>query len=313
MPSTIANLAHLVANNDKNLDPMYVSDLLQGAPFLRALTAKIASNGTLHKYLKTTAAAGAGFRDIGVGRDHSTFTQTLVTMTLYLLDASFHVDKAYADNYKAGMQACMEMHGMEALKAAFALAEAQLINGTAKDAGGYLGLRQCTAIDAVADTMVVNAGSAAANATTSVYAVVTGETDVALVAGTNPAGEILSVGEMITQMMPDSNGKFYPAYVSPIMAYLGLQVGGAFSIGRIANIGAAANKLTDALLAQLLAKFPVDKTPSMFVMNRQSLFQLQASRTATSATGQPAPIPAEAFNVPIVVSEGVVTNEPVLT
>ncbi len=313
MANIIAGLSMLVAQNDKNIDEAYISDLLQDAPFLRALHAKMASNGTLHKYLKTTAAAGAGFRDIGVGRDHTTFTQTLVTITLKLLDASFHLDKAFVDTHRKGKAGVLESHGVESLKAAFALAEKQLINGTANDSDGYAGLRQDGAIDALADAMVVGAGGSTANQMSSVYGVRTGETELALVAGEQATGEILSVGEAIEQFMLDANNKPFPAYAVPIMAYLGLQIGGAFSVGRLCNLGASANKLTDALLATLLAKFPSGRPPNFWLMNRQSLFQLQASRTATSETGKPAPIPEEAFNIPIVVSDGVVSTEAVVT
>lgn len=312
MASSIATLATLVAQNDRNLDAVYISDLLQDAPFLAALFAKKASNGTLHKYLKTTAAAGAGFREIGTGRDHTTFTQTLVTATLYYLDASFHVDKAFADSHSAGVAGVMEQHGMESLKSGFAAAETQLINGTLADSGGFAGMRQNGAIDALADAMVVNAGNATANSVTSVYAVRTGDADAALVSGQFASGNMLSVGETTEQFMPDANGKFYAAYAAAIGMHLGLQFGGAYSVGRLCNIGAAANKLTDTLLAQLLAKFPAGRSPSFFLMNRQSLFQLQASRTATSPTGEPAPIPSQAFNIPIVVSDSVLNTEAVV-
>ncbi len=314
MASTIPNLAALVAQNDKNLDPVYVSDLLQSAPMITALYAKPASNGTLHKYLKTTVAPTVGFRAIGAGRDHSTFTQTLVTATLALMDASFHVDKAYADAHKDGVDVVMEKAGMEHLKAAFSSAEKQLIYGTGAlgDSTGFAGLVQNTAIDAVADAMVVNAGSAVANQTSSVYLLRTDDSNVALVAGLNAAGNILDVGPRFEQMMPDSSGKFYPAYVSVIQAYLGLQYGSVLSVGRIANLGPTSNSLTDTLIATAISKFPADRQPNLLVMSRRSLAQLRASRTATNATGTPAPFPVESFGVPIIVTDSVLDTEPVL-
>ena len=314
MASTIPSLATLVAQNDKDLDPAYVSDLLQGAPMVAALFSKTASNGTLHKYLKTTVAPTVGFRAIGAGRDHSTFTQVLVTATLALMDASFHVDKAYADAHRNGVDAVMEQSGMEHLKAAFASAERQLIYGTGAlgDSTGFAGLVQNSAIDAVADAMVVNAGSAVANQTSSVYLLRSDDSNVALVAGMNGPGKILDVGPRFEQMMPDANGKFYPAYVSVIHAYLGLQYGSVLSVGRIANLGPSANPLTDTLIAAAISKFPVDKQPNMLVMSRRSLAQLRASRTATNGTGAPAPFPVESFGVPIVCTDAVVDTEPVL-
>ncbi len=313
MASSILTLAQLVQMSDKNLDAMYMTDLLQGAPFLRSLHAKKASNGTLHKYLKTTAAAGAAFRDIGAGRDHATFTRTLVTDTLKLMDASFHVDKAYADNHPLGVKAVMDDHAKESTAAAFSLAEKVLINGTLTggDSNGFAGLRNNAAINGTGDAMVVNAGGDTANACTSVYAIVTNETDTALVAGTNQSGEIISVGEVTEQMISDADGKLYPAYVCAILAYLCIQTGGAYSVGRLCNIDFD-HTLDDDMLADLIAKFPVDKQPNRLLMSRQSLFQLRASRTATNGTGAPAPIPTEAFGIPIVASEGVINTEAVV-
>jgi hypothetical protein len=314
MASTIPSLAALVAQNDQNLDPAYVSDLLQGAPMVAALFSKPASNGTLHKYLKTTVAPTVAFRDVGAGRDHSTFTQVLVTATLKLLDASFHVDKAYADAHKDGVDRVMEQSGMEHLKQAFAATEKQLIYGTGAlgDSTGFAGFVQNTAIDAVADAMVVNAGSAVADQTSSVYLLRTDDSNVALVAGQNAAGKMLDVGQRIEQFMPDADGKFYPAYASVIHAWLGLQYGSVYSIGRIANIGPSSNSLTDTLIATAIGKFPVDRQPNALVMSRRSLAQLRASRTATNGTGAPAPFPTEAFGVPIVCTDAVSDIEPVL-
>lgn len=313
MASTIMGLSALVAQNDQNLDPVYVSDLLQAAPFVDALFAKPASNGTVHKYLKTTAAPTPGFRPIGTGIDHTTWTQTAVTATLLYMDASFHIDKAYADGHMMGVDAVMEMHAREHLKAAFAGVEKQLIYGTSAkgNTDGFAGLVNNTAIDAKADAMVVDAGNATANSVTSVYGVVSGDADTALIAGTNQTGQMLTVGARSEQFMPDANGKFYAAYSSAIGMWMGMQYGSAYSVGRIVNIGASANKLTDSLLADLLAKFPVDKRPSFFLMNRQSLFQLRASRTATSETGVVG-IPSEAFGIPIVVSDQIVNTEAVV-
>jgi hypothetical protein len=44
-------------------------------------------------------------------------------------------------------------------------------------------------------------------------------------------------------------------------------------------------------------------------MNRRSLRQLQQSRTATNSTGAPAPFPTEAFGVPIVVTDALLSTE----
>lgn len=315
MANSPLGVSGLVAANDQNLSQEYVSDLLQAAPFINSLEAVPASNGTLHKYLKTTTAAGAGFRTPGSGRDQSSYAQTPVTVTLKLLDASFHVDRAIADAFHLGVDALMEISAKEAIKAALAKAEKQLIYGTGSlgDSDGFSGLVNNTAIDAASDTMVVNAGGSTANSMTSVYAVYSSPADTAVVVGKNAAGVMLDVGPRFETYMLDSSSLAYPAYSSVVHAWLGLQFGSVYSVGRICNIGASANKCTDALIAQLLAKFPVDKRPNLLVMSRQSLFQLQASRTATNATGAPAPIPTESFGVPIIATDAVVNTEAVVS
>lgn len=310
MAHNIPVLAELIQQNDKGLDDMYVSELLQDAPFLAALFAKEASNGTTHEYLKTTGAPTVGFREIGVGRDHSKAIRTKVTATLKLLDASFHLDAAFAEKHKKGVDAAMETEGVEHVKAAFAMAELQLIYGTGGEADGYTGLAQAETIDGLADNMVVDAGGGAN--LTSVYLIRTGDTEAALVAGTDGVGQMLSVGERTKQFVPDEDGKLYPAYCSDIHAWLALQIGNAHSIGRICNIDtsdASANGLTDALIAKAFSKFPATRRPNLLLMNTAANSQLQQSRTATNATGAEAPFPEDVFKTPIVMSDAVSSNE----
>jgi len=94
------------------------------------------------------------------------------------------------------------------------------------------------------------------------------------------------------------------------LAYPGLQIGNKYAVGRIKKITTDSGKtLTDALIAQLLEKFPVGFRPDYLFMNRRSLRQLQSSRTATNPTGAPAPFPSESFGIPIVVTDSIVSTE----
>jgi hypothetical protein len=67
--------------------------------------------------------------------------------------------------------------------------------------------------------------------------------------------------------------------------------------------------LTDALIYSLLELFPAGEPPTLLLMNRRSRAQLQASRTATNATGAPAPLPTMVENIPILASDGVLNAE----
>jgi hypothetical protein len=81
-------------------------------------------------------------------------------------------------------------------------------------------------------------------------------------------------------------------------------------LARICNIGIAAGKtLTDALIYAALATFPSNRPPSVMVMNKRSLYQLRASRTATNPTGNAAPIPTEVEGIPIISTDSVRLDE----
>lgn len=309
MPSPLSELIKL--NDQRVSDVEGISDLLQDAPFFRAIVADEASNGTTHKYLKETGAPTVGFRAINDGRVHDNSEDTIVSIDLKILDASFHVDKRIADEYeKGGPDAWIQRELQRHIRAAFAQGEQQVIYGSGNDADGFTGLADASTIDDLNDPMVVNAGGS--SNLSSVYAVrsVGDMTDFLLVMG---LGGRIDVPAYFMQLMDGSvTGKF-PAYVQPADALLGVQVGSAYSVGRIANIDDGSNTLDDSLMSQLLSKAPATRPFTHLLMNRRSHQQLQASRTATNPTGQPAPFPTESFGIPIVVSDQVSSAETALT
>ena len=63
-----------------------------------------------------------------------------------------------------------------------------------------------------------------------------------------------------------------------------------------------------------MAKFPAGRGPNAIFMTLRSLAQLQASRTATSPTGAPAPFPTGVAgvagnNIPIYVTDAISNTE----
>lgn len=305
MADSFMTLADLVKLNDQNLSDIEVTDLLQAAPFLAALAAVVASNGTNHSYLKETGAPVVGFRAVNAGRFNTTDTDTKVEIALQILDASFTVDKALADAYaKGGAPAYLARRGMRALKAAFQGAEKQLFYGTGNDADGFVGMGEASTVDALADVdHVVNAGGTTVGGASSVWAIYTADDDSGVCVVTGQDGQI-EIGDSVVIKAQDGAGKSYPAYFTPISGWLGLQVGGIYDMARIVNLTAQdGHGLDDDLLSQLVELFPSDKQPKMLVMNRQSRGQLQRSRTATTATGATAPIPKDYDGIPIICTD----------
>lgn len=309
MADDFTTLADLVLINDQANADIDVSDLLDEAPLLNRLPGDIASNGTNHKYLKQTGAPVVGFRSVNDGRDNDDSTDAQVSVDCKILDATFAVDKALADGYRLGKEAYIAREAMRHLKAAYAKAEAQYLGGTVEgDAAGFTGLADSTGLNALADEMVTDATGTTIGGASSVF-LMRATPDMADVVGIAGEGGRIEIGESVVQRLAGATGT-YPAYYTPISAWMAMQVGGARSVARICNLTTQAGKgLTDALIATALGTFPASKQPTFMSMSRQSLTQLQASRTATNSTGAPAPFPTEAFGVPIVVTDGQINTE----
>lgn len=304
-----------------DLADIEVTDILSATPVLDALAMVESSNGDTHKYHKQTGAPTVGFRAVNAGRALDSSTGSDTTETLKHLDFSWAVDKARADASPRGREFVIAQEGLEHIKAALVHFESQVINGVigasdsagaSGDSAGFTGMRDAATIDAVADTLVVDATGATADTQSSVYGMrLANNGVVGVYRGDGPA---VTLGERTTIQYledPQTTNDSFPAYYQPGGLWLGLQVGSIHDLGRIANLDATAT-LTDDLISDLLALYPVDKMPTHFVMSRRSLKQLQQSRTATTTSGAPAPFPNEAFGVPIIISDNVSDTEEIL-
>ena len=315
MAATYGTLAGLVQFNDKNLADLDVTDLLQDAPLLQVLFAQAASNGTLHKYLKLTTASSAAFRAANAGLDKTNSADTLVTDTLAILDGSFPVDVALANEAKNGKDAYLQMELMRTMKTIFFAAESQVIYGVGADSTGFPGLSDDAQLDAIADAMVYNAGGTTADVQTSVFLLRSGKDDVSFILG-NDGNIVVDEDPQIVPWKPAADStKSYPAYYTAVNGYSGFQIGGAYSAARIANVNATdsagAASLTDDMIYEALALFPAGRQPNIIAMNRQGQKMLRASRTAVNATGAPAPRPTEVDGIPIVVTDAILSTEAV--
>jgi hypothetical protein len=308
MSDSLLTLADLVNINGAGISDAEITDIIAGAPVLAALAADGASDGTIHKYLKETGAPVVGFRDPDEGRDHSKSTDELVTINLKVIDASYHVIKVIADAYKKGADALIAREGIRHLRAAFALAEKQIFNGL--DVKGFSSLISSLAY--LGHPMVYNAGGA--TACTSVW-MIRSTPDMAnavVIAGND--GKI-EMDETFVQFIEDGSSptKKLAAYMTPVEGWLGLQLGSAYSVARLANVDNGSYKLTDDLLSELFALFPEDQPPTMICMNKRSRKQLQQSRTAVNVTGQPAPWPTFWEDIPIISTSGILNTETAVT
>jgi hypothetical protein len=256
--------------------------------------------------VRTAVPTGSSFRDAneGVAASKGTYENRLVEA--YIFNRRWECDKAVADAYEDGAAAYIAIEGGAQVEAGMQDLATQFYYGSAQggQAKGFPGL--LAAYDAT--NMVVDAGGTTAGTGSSVWAVRFGPKHVTWVWGLN--GQ-LALSDVREESVLDAGGtNRFTAYVQEILARPGLQVGSIYSVGRIKKLTADSGKgLTDDLLASLLGKFPVGNRPDVFLMSRRSLMQLQNSRTATNATGAPAPIPTEAFGVPIAPTDAILDTE----
>lgn len=307
-----ATLAEMILLNDLNARDNGITDLLNAAPVLAALFATTASNGTNHKYIKQTGAPTPGFRAVNTGRANSTSGYTEVSLALALMDASFVIDVPLAQAYRYGAEAFVERESLSQLRQALFQFEQQVWYGQAAGAAaGFSGFADLANYNINSGALTVNAGGTTAATGSSIWLIRTVPDEKGITAIIGNAGEI-AIGDTVVTLKPDDTtpANFFPAYLTPITAYLALQVGGNYSAVRICNITAdAGHTATDFLISKAMALFPSDQQPTHVCMSRRSLFQIQQSRTTYSPTGQPAEIPNQAFNVPIILTDSISNTE----
>ena len=298
--------------------------IIEEAPLLQWLAATISSNGHKHSYLAKTGAPTVGYRTIGAGRAASHATRVKRETELKILSANSECDTREADIYQFGRAEYVRRDVRDHLVGAFAATEAQIINGSLNDGDGYTGFADT--LDDSDDAMVVDAGGTGGGSlVTSVWLVRSTDdlSNVAIVGkgeGTNPENARIQIelGETMEQALQDGSGNNYPGLFTPCEGWLGVQVGSAYSFGRICNLTDEAGKgLTDALLSQLWQKVPASHRGSMdqwrFLVNPTAQGQLQRSRTATSESGKEADLPANWQGIPFILTDHIPTNETLLT
>lgn len=69
----------------------------------------------------------------------------------------------------------------------------------------------------------------------------------------------------------------------------------------------------DCLFAGLVGSFRIGYRPEVLFVSRRSLTQLQKSRTATNATGAPAPTPTEYEGIPLIPTDSITTTEAIVS
>jgi len=295
-------LAGLVQFNRMDIDDINPVDLLQDAPLLQVLFAKGASNGTNHNHLVQTVASSAAFRAVNAGLTKTYSQDDIVTIALKVLDGSFDFDKALLLGQARGDVFNRELK--RTMKSVFFEMEKQILYGVGNDAGGFAGLSDNTYLASLAQATVTEPSTPGTTVAeqSSVFLIRSGDEDIAAIMGNDGNIEVGDPFEFQKVVNPGTDNKTYTAQGASVLGWAAMQYGGKYSAGRIANVETV---LADADIYANLSTFPASRQPTHIVMNRPSAKLLRASRTATNATGAPAPFPTEVEGIPIVITDAV--------
>ena len=311
--AVMSSLDVLKINNSEEIIGV-IDECIQSIPELQYFGASPVTRNS-YKTLCVSALPTVAFRQTGNLRTFDSATLANKTVDLKYLDASWTVECAVAEQSDWGKETAIAIQQKAHLKSALQTIAKQTWYGTAADAGGYNGLLGI--IEAVTDgggnkLMVVDAnpGDSSITDDSCVFAVRTGIDSIQYAWGSEGK---LTEGDVVKQLLTGSSvtsGQW--VYAQELGGWVGLQVTSKNAAGAITNLSATASKkgLDDDLIYDLISKFPAGEGPTALFMNRRSLFQLRASRTATNATGAPAPIPTEVEGIPIYVTDAILNATP---
>ncbi|MEO1498886.1 MAG: major capsid protein [Planctomycetota bacterium] len=312
MADNLPTVADLIADA-LDLSGTEIGLAVSSAPLVSRLPFVESSDGIFHRYIAQVADPKVAFVGETDGRDFSHSIDVEVAARCQILDFSFAVRKSTADTWRqrGGARAYLNREGLRHIASAMRTLESQILNNT-DTANGFAGLPTHASLDGVNDEMVVDAGGTTANTGSSVYLMRLGDEDG--VCGVFRGGvKPFELGEPVVQNMATADGRSAPHFHRAGTGWFGLQLGGAFTTSRIANITEDAGAtLTDDLIFEAINKHPADQQPNVIVMSARSREQLRASRTAVNDTGEPAPRPSEVSGVPLIVVESMRDDEQLL-
>lgn len=216
-------------------------------------------------------------------------------------DVPVDVDRALYDRAKNKGRVLMDMASPVLNATLYAICQ-QIYYGTGADANSFPGLLAQTNTGA---THVVDATGSTAK--TSAWFFATGRNTVSWLIGNDGAGAPAMLDTWRDVDLLDASNKVFPGLRNYVKARPGFRVANQNAVVRIKNIGTDSGKgLTDALMFSALKLMnDLGVEPNAIFMNARSREQLRGSRTATNATGAPAPLPRDFEGIPIHITNAI--------
>lgn len=208
-----------------------------------------------------------------------------------------------ADSHQDGAAKYIAAEGVGMTMGQMIHVGSQFYYGTGNDAKGFPGLKAMYN----AAGMTVDATGTTANGASSVWFVKWGDMGVQFLYGNNAKLSLSDVKEIVET---DAEGKTLTLYHQELLAWIGLKLSSLNAVVRIKNLTTQAGKgLTDGLIEDALALYPVGWKPDVILLSRRSLTQLRKSRTATTETGKEVPTPKDFDGIPLVATDSIINTE----
>jgi hypothetical protein len=273
--------------------------------------------GTFYTARIRTAYPSGAFRKVGAGVTPSGSRYEQKRFDCFFFDSQLQVDEAAA---RAAQQTGDSLASLQADEAGGALRDKAIQFGTQVYAGkvndtngGFPGLTNY-----LYSGQAINAGGSGSLACERAWLVWMHEQGVHFIFGGDQG---IDIKPWWQQRIPDPNDstKSLTAWVSNLSGFIGLSSAHVRAVGCVYNIdntltsGTEAKRLTDSLLADCIAAFPVGIKPNLIFMSRKTRAGLQKSRTVTlfgQGKTRPdveavAPTPTEYEGIPIIATDSI--------
>lgn len=259
-------------------------------------------HGTSIELTVLTGLPTIGFRNLNEGTAGSKANWETRVFQTGIIDQPIQADRRSADTSKDRGR-FLAAQTMPFLEAALNHVARQFWYGTTNDAKGFIGL-----IAQASSASTHNYDVTGSSVKSSVWFLKTGMGNVQWIFGNDG---YITMADWKEETLYDADGQAFPGLSNWVKGRPGLRLANKNSAVRIKNIGTANGKtLTDAHMhAGLKLCTDLGMQPDLIIMNSRSREQLRASRTATNATGAPAPIPVDFEGLPIRVSSFISNDE----
>lgn len=293
-----------IAKLDAGIGYPIIEEVVKNAPELRLVPADTITGTTMELSVRT-GLPSVRFRNANEGVPRSKSSYETRTFQTHILDHQIAVDAQVVDGARDKGR-LLENHSSGVVEAAMSYIGTQFYYGTGNDAKGFPGLLAQSKGDAA---HVVDAGGAAAK--TSIWFLRLGRECVEFLFGNAQTIRLQDTWQLET--VYDSDGNPYKAYTNWMMGRVGMRLANkncAVRIKAVEESGANKKALNDALLYAAYEKFTeFGMEPTHIFMNGRSREQLRNSRTATTTSGTPAPLPTEWEGIPIIRTASIANDE----